>query len=153
MLALSGILKFSAKNITHDVLCHVLLFYRFIVAFRHGCFFDLNIKLGKTKQKEITFVATALKALLAVTKANGRFSRRKLNTGHVYDLFRNFLFIYPPSAYKKGAQPKPRTEKRELQVVAKRTYTPIDITPSNGSRIFTKWIRFMVCTKKGINIP
>ena len=86
-------------------------------------FFDSNIKFGKTKQKVITLVATTLKTLLAVAKANGRFSRRELNAGNVYDLFWNVLVHISPSAYKKGAQPKPRTEKRELQVVAKRTYT------------------------------
>ena len=59
-------------------------------------FFDLNIKLGKTKQKVITLVATTLKILLAVTKANGRVSRRKLNTGNVYDLFLNVLVHISP---------------------------------------------------------
>ena len=54
-------------------------------------FFDFNIKFGKTMHEAITLVATTLKALLAVTKANGRFSRRKLNIGNVYDLFSNLL--------------------------------------------------------------
>ena len=59
-------------------------------------FFDLNIKLGKTKQKVITLVATTLKTLLAVTKTNGRVSRRKLNTGNVHDLFLNVLVHISP---------------------------------------------------------
>ena len=60
----------------------------------------------------------------------------------------------PPFAYKKCANRSRRTEKRKLQVVAKRTYTQIGIcTPSNGSRIFTKWILFDGMRKKGIIIP
>ena len=59
-------------------------------------FFDLNIKLGKTKQKAITLVARSLKTLLAVTKANSRVSRRKLNIGNVYDLFLNVLVHISP---------------------------------------------------------
>ena len=61
-------------------------------------FFDFNIKFRKTIHEVITLVATTLKALLAVTKANGRFSRRKLNTGNVYDFFLNiFVHISPIS--------------------------------------------------------
>ena len=33
-----------------------------------------------------------------------------------------FLLIYPPSAYKKGAQPKPRTEKAQAPIAAKQTF-------------------------------
>ena len=67
------------------ILCHfsTILFY-------------LDIKFGKTKQKAITLVATTLKTLLTVTKANGRFSRRKLNIGNVYDLFLNVLVHISP---------------------------------------------------------
>ena len=49
-------------------------------------FFDLNIKLGKTKQKVITLVATTLKTLLAVTKTNGRLSGRKFCACNIYYL-------------------------------------------------------------------
>ena len=72
------------------------LFYSIIFTFSNFFFFDLNIKFGKTKQKVITLVATTLKSLLAVTKTNGRFSLRKLNTCNVYTLFLNiFIHIFP----------------------------------------------------------
>ena len=60
------------------------------------CIFDLNIKFGKAKQKAIAFVATTLITLLAVTEANVRLSRRKLNTGNVYDLFLSALVHISP---------------------------------------------------------
>jgi hypothetical protein len=122
------------------LVCASRLFANFINVF----FFVSNIIFGKTKQKPVTLIAAAFKAFLSVAAANVRLSRRKLNAGNVYDLFRNVLFHISPISIQKGAQPKPRTEKRKLQVVAKRTYTPTDITPSNGSRIFTKRIRLTV---------
>ena len=59
-------------------------------------FFAFWIKFGKTKQKVVALVATALKALVAVTKANCRFSRCKFNTGNIYDLFLNVLVHISP---------------------------------------------------------
>ena len=116
--------------------------------------FAFGVELGKAKQIIVALITTAFKVLLSVAKANSGFSGHKLHAGNVYDLFLNVLVhIIPHRHIKKGAQPKPRTEKRRPQVVAKRTYTPIDVTPSNGSRIFTKWICLMVCTKKGMIIP
>ena len=65
-------------------------------------FFVFNIKFRETKQKAITLVAATLKPLLAITKANGRLSRRKFNTGNVYDLFLNVLVhIFPRQHIKK----------------------------------------------------
>lgn len=84
---------------TENILHSLLFFDYFVVLSLLAAiffFFDFNIKLGKTKQKVITLVATTLKTLLAVTKANGRASRRKLNTGNVYDLFLNVLVHISP---------------------------------------------------------
>ncbi len=74
----------------------IFLFFSIIFAFGNIFFFDLNIKFGKTKQKVSALVATTIKTLLAVTQANGRVSRRKLNTGNVYDLFLNVLLHISP---------------------------------------------------------
>ena len=99
-----------------------LLFCRIIFTFSNIFFFDLNIKCGKTKQKVITVVATTFKTSLAIPKTSGRFPRRKFNTGNVYDLFLNvFIHIFLPIAYKKGAQPKPRTEKHKLRLLLHKT--------------------------------
>ena len=54
-------------------------------------FFDFNIKFRKTIHEVITLVATTLKALLAVSKTNGRLSRREFYAGNVYYLFLNIL--------------------------------------------------------------
>ena len=86
-------------------------------------FFRFPIKPGKTKQIVVALIATTRKALLSVAKTNVRLAGRKLYAGNIYNLF-GFTHIFP---HKKGAQPKPRTEKHELQVVAKRTYTLIGI--------------------------
>ena len=69
---------------------------RFLFAFR--------VKVGQTKHKIVTLVATTLKVLLTVAKANGRFSRCKLNTGNVYDLFLNLLIHISPIGIKKGSR-------------------------------------------------
>ena len=75
-----------------------LLFFSVIFTLNNIFFYDLSIKFGKAKQKIITLVATTLKILLAVTKANVRGSRCKLNTGNVCDLFLNvFVHISPVS--------------------------------------------------------
>ena len=82
--------------------CPFLLFCSIIFTCSNIFFFDLNIKFRKTKQKVITLVAATLKALLAITKANCRFSRRKFNTGNVYNLFLNVLIhIFPHQHIKK----------------------------------------------------
>ena len=72
-------------------LCHFLLFFGIILTWSNIFFFDLIIKLRKTKQKAITLVTTTLNPLFAVTKANGGFSRCKLNAGNIYDFFLNLL--------------------------------------------------------------
>ena len=70
------------------------------------------IKIGKTKQKVVAFVATAFKALLSVTKTNCRLSRLKFYAGNINYLFGNILVhIYPTSKYKKCVPIKERTEK------------------------------------------
>ena len=78
------------------ILCRFLLFCSIIFTFSNIFFFNLNIKFGKTKQKVITLVATTLKTLLTVSQANGRSSRRKLNTGNIYDLFLTILVHISP---------------------------------------------------------
>ena len=82
-----------------------------------------RIKFRETQQKVITFVATTFKPLLTVAKANGGLSGCELHTGNVYNLFWNILIhISPLLAYKKGAQPKPRTEKAQAPIAAKQTF-------------------------------
>ena len=86
------------------------------------------MKFGKTKQKEIALITTALKALLSVAKTNGRLSRCKLNTGNVYNLFLNVLIhILPPSAKK----------------VRNRSHAPKNVAP-----IATTQIESQSCTKR-----
>ena len=72
------------------------LFCSIIFTFSNILSFDLNIKFWETKQKVITLVATTIKTLTAVAKANGRFFRRKLNTGNVYDLALSILIHMLP---------------------------------------------------------
>ena len=90
--------KIRIKNVKSDIslTLFALPTMVYIFIFSYIFFFDLNIKFGKTKQKVITLVATTLKTLLAVTKTNGRVSRRKLNTGNVHDLFLNVLVHISP---------------------------------------------------------
>ena len=77
------------------LLCSIIFTFSSIFSF------DLNIKFRKTKQKVITLVAATLKTLLAVAKANGRFSRRKLNVSNVYDLSLSVLIHMLPHYQKK----------------------------------------------------
>ena len=61
-----------------------------------------GIKFGETTQKVIALVATTFKALLSVTKTNGRLSGHKFYAGNIYYLFENILtHTFPSSAYKK----------------------------------------------------
>ena len=83
------------ENVKHS-LSFFCLFCRIIFTHSNISFFDFNIKFGKTKQKVIALVATTLKALLSVAKANVRLSRHKLDTGNVYDLFLNILAHISP---------------------------------------------------------
>ena len=48
-----------------------------------------GIKFGKTKQKEVAFVATTFKALLTVAEADVALAGCKLCAGNVYRLFEN----------------------------------------------------------------
>ena len=52
-----------------------LIFYSILFVCSDIFLFDLNIKFRETKQKVITLVATTLKTLIAIAKANGRFPR------------------------------------------------------------------------------
>ena len=98
----------NKRSISADVICNDIADYRDVENFSEEvkksyeiAEFDLNIKFRKTKQKVITLVAAILKTLLAVAKANGRFSRRKLNASNVYDLSLSFLIHMLPHYQKK----------------------------------------------------
>jgi len=56
-------------------------------------FFVFLIKFRKTKQIVVALVATALKALLSVTKTALRISGRKLYVGNIYYFFYIFAHI------------------------------------------------------------
>ena len=79
--------------------------------FSNSFFFAFLLKFGKTKQIVVTFVATTLKALLSVAKANGRLSGRKLYAGNIDYPFLDIFAHISPINIQKGAQPKPRTRK------------------------------------------
>ena len=53
-----------------------------------------GIKFRKTKQKEVALVATALKALISVSKTNDRISGSEFYTGRIYHLFKNIFFTH-----------------------------------------------------------
>ena len=55
-----------------------------------------GIRFGKTKQVIITFVATTIKALLAVAKTSDRLSGCKLYTGYIHHGFWIFTHIILP---------------------------------------------------------
>ena len=60
------------------------------------------IKFGETTQIVVALVATTFKALLSVTKTNGRLSGHKFYAGNIYYLFENILtHTFLSSAYKK----------------------------------------------------
>ena len=81
--------------------------------------FDFDIKIRKAKQKIIAFVAAAFKALLTVSKANVRFSRRKLYACDIYDLLWNVLsHISPYQHTKRCANRSQRTEKHKLRLLS-----------------------------------
>ena len=75
-----------------------------------------GIKFGETTQKVIALVATTFKALLSVTKTNGRLSGHKLYTGNICYPFLNILaHISPYQHIKKcGYRSKPH-QKRKLR--------------------------------------
>ncbi len=100
------------------LLCSIIFTFSSIFSF------DLNIKFRKTKQKVITLVAATLKTLLAVAKANGRFSRRKLNASNVYDLSLSVLIHMLPHYQKRCA----------TEVTHRKTQTPIVVTQTNRNR-------------------
>jgi len=84
-------------------------------------FFVFFIEFGETKQEEIAFVATTLKALLSVAKTNGRFSGRQLDAGYIRFLFLNVhINVFSHLYIKKCANRSQRT-KTQIPVVAKQT--------------------------------
>ena len=110
-------------------------------------FYAFFLKFGKTKQIIIALIATALKTLLSVAKTNGRHSGRKLYAGNVYYPFLN-THISPYRNIKRCATEathrKTQTPScRQTNLYADRYFHTI-----NGSRIFTKWISFMMCEKR-----
>ena len=83
----------------------------------------LGIKFRETKQIVVTFVATALKALLSVSKANRRLSGHKLYTGNIYQLLSNFLtHISPYQHIKKVRNRSYAPEKAQAPIAAKQTF-------------------------------
>ena len=109
-----------AETILRSLLFCTIIKYKLF--FSNISFFVFWIKFRKTKQIVVTFVATTLKVLLSVAKTNGRLSGRELYAGNIDYLFWNIVVhIYPLSAYKKGARPKPRTENRKLRLLLHKT--------------------------------
>ena len=83
----------------------------------------LGIKFRETKQIVVTFVATALKALLSVSKANRRLSGHKLYAGNIYQLLSNFLtHISPYQHIKKVRNRSYAPEKAQAPIAAKQTF-------------------------------
>ena len=76
-----------------------------------------GIKFGKAKQKVVALVATTLKTLISIAKTNGRIAGRKCYAGNINYFLWNVLVHISPEVNKKGAQPKPRTENRKLQLL------------------------------------
>ena len=86
-------------------------------------FFVFWIKFGKTKQKIVAFIATALKSLFSIAKANGSISGHKLCAGNIKYSFLNILaHIFPLSAYKK---------------VRNRSRAPKNVAPCRDANFFT----------------
>ena len=116
-------------------------------------FFVFRIKFRKTKQKVVTFVTTTLIALLSIAKTNVRLSGSEFYTGNIYYSFFNFLshmfsFQHIKRCVTEATHRKTRTPScRQTNLCADRIFTP-----SNGSRIFTKWISFNDARKRGIII-
>ena len=108
-----------AKQTVHSYLVPFAWWRQFYII---DFFFVYQIKFGKTKQIVVALVTTTFKTLLAVTKTSGRFSGRKFYAGNVYYLFSNVLIHIFSYRYKKGAQPKPRTEKAQAPIAAKQTF-------------------------------
>ena len=111
------------------------------------------IKFRKTNKIVVTFVATTLKALLSVAKTSRRLSGHKFYAGNVYYLFLIILAHISPYQHTKrcateAAHRKTQTPScRQTNLYADRYFHTI-----NGSRIFTKWISFMM-REKGYSYP
>ena len=54
-------------------------------------FFVFGIGFGEAEQKVITFVAAALKVLLAVAETDGRLTGSQLYSGYIFWSFLNIL--------------------------------------------------------------
>ena len=81
---------------------------------------------GKTQQIVITFVTATLKSMFTVSKTSIEIFGKKFNICNIYHTFLNVIFHISTYQHIKSAPTEvKRTEKSELQVVAKRTYTPI----------------------------
>ena len=72
--------------------------FRVLFSFVNDLLIDFDIVFRKTKQKIITFIATALISLLSVAKTNCGLSRSKLHTRDVNYLFS--IIFFHTSSYK-----------------------------------------------------
>ena len=82
-----------------------------------------GIKFRKTKQMVVTFVATALKALLSVAKTNGRLPGHKLYAGNIHYFLLNVLaHISPYQHIKKVRNRSHAPEKAQAPIAAKQTF-------------------------------
>ena len=92
----------------------ILMLDSMICLSRYVCcifFFVISISFGKTKQKVIALVATAIKIMLAVAKANVRLSGCEFYAGNIDNLFWN-NHTQNLLTNKKCANRSQRTEKR-----------------------------------------
>jgi ABC-type transport system involved in cytochrome c biogenesis permease component len=87
-------------------------------------FFVISISFGKTKQKVIALVATAIKIMLAVAKTNVRLSGREFYAGNIDNLFWN-NHTQNLLTNKKCANRSQRTK----------TQTPIVAKPINAKKV------------------
>ena len=88
-------------------------------------FFAFWLKFRKTKQRVVTFIATALKTLLSVAKTNGRLSGRKFYAGNIVHFFWNILAHISPIHIQKVRQPKLPHRKTQTPIVAKQSLNSI----------------------------
>ena len=116
----------------------------YLVPFAWLTFLDLYIIFGVTNQEVVALVATTLKALPSVSKANGRLAGRKLYAGNIYYLFFNILTHISSYQHKKRCATEAAHRKTQTPIVAKQISSnqkDIPYTITDGICVFTKFIR------------
>ena len=114
--------------------------------------FPFYIIFGETKQKVIARIATTFKALVSVAEANVGLSGRKLNTGNIYYLFSIIHKSISSIRHLKRCAAEATHRKTQTPSCRQTNLYATGFHTINGSRIFTKWISFMM-RKKGYSYP